>query len=135
MYKTVNYDGEIRASASKKTAKANIKLWLSNKPTFKINNLKINEYFNNSICKLVIFNVFDILKYSNFSIDAKVYGGGLTSQAYALRLAIIKCILSLNKELKKVFRDHGYVTTDCRSVERKKYGLAKARKSFQYSKR
>ncbi len=62
-------------------------------------------------------------------------GGGLSSQAGAIRLGIARALVKMNEEFKKVLKKAGLLTRDPRMVERKKYGQIKARKRFQYSKR
>ncbi len=81
-------------------------------------------------------SAFKAIRYYKFGVVAKTFGGGSVSQAYALRLALVKCVLGLTSKAKRAFRNCGYIITDCRVVEcTKKYGYAKARKSFQFSKR
>jgi small subunit ribosomal protein S9 len=64
-----------------------------------------------------------------------VYGGGVTGQAEAIRLAITRALVEINEENKAVLKPHGLLTRDPRMVERKKFGQKKARKKFQFSKR
>ncbi len=87
------------------------------------------------MCRSIVMCAFKTIRYYKFDVIAKTFGGGYVAQAYALRSALVKCVLGLASEAKLAFRNCGYVTTDCRVVERKKYGRAKARKSFQFSKR
>lgn len=68
-------------------------------------------------------------------IDCRVSGGGLAGQAGAVSLAISRCLLVLDPDLRPALRRNGYLTRDAREVERKKYGQPKARKKFQFSKR
>ena len=70
-----------------------------------------------------------------YTIQAKVAGGGVTSQASALRHGIARALVVLDESLKKQLRQHGLLTRDARIKERKKYGLKRARKAQQYSKR
>ena len=70
-----------------------------------------------------------------FDIIANVKGGGLTGQAGAMRLGISRALVKYDEELKSVLRMHGFLTRDPREKERKKYGLAGARKRYQFSKR
>lgn len=72
---------------------------------------------------------------TKFDVKVNVDGGGITGQAEAIRLAISKALVEINTEYKPGLRRHGLVTRDPRMVERKKYGRAKARKRFQFSKR
>ena len=70
-----------------------------------------------------------------YSVQAQVYGGGVTSQAGALRHGIARALAVLDGNLKGVLRKHGLLTRDARIKESKKYGLKRARKAPQYSKR
>lgn len=71
----------------------------------------------------------------NFDINVNVYGGGVTGQAEAVRLAIARAMCELNEENRGVLKPEGLLTRDPRMVERKKFGQKKARKKFQFSKR
>lgn len=70
-----------------------------------------------------------------YSVQAQVYGGGITSQAAAVRHGISRALAVLDENLKPVLRKHGLLTRDARIKESKKYGLQRARKAQQYSKR
>jgi len=70
-----------------------------------------------------------------FDIVATVHGGGVTGQAGALRLGIARALVEYNGELRKPLKTEGLLTRDARAKERKKYGMAGARKRFQFSKR
>ncbi len=70
-----------------------------------------------------------------FDIKINAYGGGVTGQAEAIRLAITRALVSINEENKTVLKPEGLLTRDPRMVERKKFGQKKARKKFQFSKR
>jgi small subunit ribosomal protein S9 len=70
-----------------------------------------------------------------FDILATVAGGGVSGQAGALRLGIARALVEYNTELRKRLKDEGLLTRDARAKERKKYGMAGARKRFQFSKR
>jgi len=72
---------------------------------------------------------------TTFDIKAKVFGGGITGQAEAIRLAITRAVVALNEETRTVLKPEGLLTRDPRMVERKKFGQKKARKKFQFSKR
>ena len=72
---------------------------------------------------------------SAYDIKINVYGGGVTGQAEAIRLAITRALVAINEENKAVLKPEGLLTRDPRMVERKKFGQKKARKKFQFSKR
>jgi len=71
----------------------------------------------------------------NFDVVVTVNGGGTTGQAEAIRLGISRALIKNDPNLKKQLKGEGYLTRDSRKVERKKYGQAKARKRYQFSKR
>ena len=71
----------------------------------------------------------------NFDIKVNVYGGGVTGQAEAVRLALSRAMCELNEENRSILKPEGLLTRDPRMVERKKFGQKKARKKFQFSKR
>ncbi|AZJ33401.1 MULTISPECIES: 30S ribosomal protein S9 [Tenacibaculum] len=70
-----------------------------------------------------------------YDVKVNVYGGGVTGQAEAIRLAITRALVAINEENKAVLKPEGLLTRDPRMVERKKFGQKKARKKFQFSKR
>ena len=70
-----------------------------------------------------------------YDIDATIHGGGITGQAGALRLGISRALIALDPELAPALKEAGFLTRDSREKESKKYGLKKARKAPQYSKR
>ena len=71
----------------------------------------------------------------SFDIKVNVFGGGVTGQAEAIRLAITRALVSIDEETRAVLKPEGLLTRDPRMVERKKFGQKKARKKFQFSKR
>ena len=72
---------------------------------------------------------------TSYDIKVNVFGGGVTGQAEAIRLAITRALVSINEEHKAILKPEGLLTRDPRMVERKKFGQKKARKKFQFSKR
>ena len=71
----------------------------------------------------------------NFDVKINVYGGGVTGQAEAVRLALSRAMCELDEENRSILKPEGLLTRDPRMVERKKFGQKKARKKFQFSKR
>lgn len=104
-------------------------------------NIQVNRKdFNNYFHRLALTNAVQMpLKLvgleNKFDIIATVRGGGLSSQANAISLGIVRAILSYDAKYKFLFKKEKLTTRDSRVVERKKYGRAGARKKFQYSKR
>ena len=113
------------------------KVWLK-KGTGKIyvNGKNYENYFKRSNHKMQILRPFEITNQSaSFDVRSKVIGGGLSGQAGALVHGISRALLKFDETLKSSLRKEKLTTRDSRSVERKKPGKAKARKSFQFSKR
>jgi small subunit ribosomal protein S9 len=123
------------ATGRRKTSTARV--WLSpgeGKRT--VNGRPLQEYFPRTALHLVIEEPFAALPgESNFDVVATVRGGGLTGQAGAIRLGISRALVEYDEALRKTLRGAGLLTRDPREKERKKYGLAGARKRYQFSKR
>ncbi|HDP98617.1 MAG TPA: 30S ribosomal protein S9 [bacterium] len=101
-----------------------------------VNNKPVLEHFKRETLKMIIEQPMEKTEtMEKFDIIATVVGGGLTGQAGALRLGISRALLKFDEELKPILRANGFLTRDPREKERKKYGLAGARKRFQFSKR
>ena len=103
---------------------------------FKLNGRTIEEYFPNKVHQQLIREPFVTLeKVDQFDVLASLRGGGITGQAGALRLAIARALIELEPDDRPPLKKAGFLTRDPRVKERKKYGLKKARKAPQYSKR
>lgn len=101
-----------------------------------INSKPDTEYFGRSALRLVLLQPMEVTgNVGKFNIVASVFGGGSAAQAYAIRHALARALLALNPDYKKPLNRNGFLTRDSREVERKKYGLRKARKRSQFSKR
>ena len=101
-----------------------------------INKKALNEYFPSAILQYVVKQPLALLGVEEkYDIKVNLDGGGFTGQSQALRLAISRALVKVNAEDKKNLKDHGFLTRDSRSVERKKPGQPKARRRFQFSKR
>ncbi|MFA5392248.1 MAG: 30S ribosomal protein S9 [Candidatus Paceibacterota bacterium] len=101
-----------------------------------INDKTLEQYFPLlSMQNKVLFPFKEVNLENNFFISIKVKGGGTTGQAEAIRLGISRCLAQINEKIKPLLREKGLLTRDSRVVERKKYGLKKARKSPQWHKR
>ncbi len=125
----------MRASGLKKTARARAALTLSDKLIIMINGLSYSDAFEDAFCQSLVLSVFEAIRCFKFQVRAVASGGGKVAQAYAVRAAIAKCVLALNPSVRRALKWYGLLTADCRRVERKKCGLAKARRAFQFSKR
>ena len=103
---------------------------------FKLNGRTLESYFPNKVHQQLIREPFVTLeKDGQFDVIASLTGGGITGQAGALRLAIARALISLTPDDRPTLKRAGFLTRDPRVKERKKYGLKKARKAPQYSKR
>ena len=103
---------------------------------FKLNGRTLSEYFPNKLHQQLIREPLVTLdRVGSYDIVALLHGGGVTGQAGALRLAIARALVVLDEDDRAVLRKAGFMTRDPRAKERKKYGLKKARKAPQYSKR
>ncbi len=101
-----------------------------------INNKNIDEYFGLETLKVIVrqpLTVTDTL--SKYDVICKVVGGGYTGQAGAIRHGIARALNEANAEFRPALKSNGFLTRDSRMKERKKYGLKKARRAPQFSKR
>lgn len=125
-------------SGGRKTAKASVQLVPSQSGTTMIVNGKpASDYFqNNAVFLQNILTPSDIVKTeSTYEFHISVQGGGLSAQAQAIRLALSKAFVELFPDYRTSFKKPGFLTRDARIKERRKYGLKKARKAPQFSKR
>ena len=103
---------------------------------FEVNRQPLLDYFKRETLKMIIEQPLEKTEtLGKFDIIATVKGGGLTGQAGALRLGISRALLKYDADLRPILKANGYLTRDPREKERKKYGLAGARKRYQFSKR
>ena len=101
-----------------------------------VNGKSIKDYFSRPVLQMIINQPFEIIQSEGvYDIKATVKGGGLSGQAGALRHGISKALSLYDTGLRPALKKIGFLTRDSRVVERKKSGLAKARKSYQFSKR
>ena len=101
-----------------------------------VNGKKMIEYFKKQNLQIAVFRPLTLVKRENeFDVKCLVKGGGLTGQAGAIIHGISRAIVLFEPELKPALKKQKFTTRDSRSVERKKYGRRKARRSFQFSKR
>ena len=101
-----------------------------------MNGKEPKEYF--TLARLVasaLAPLTDLKLGGSYDVSAKVSGGGIHAQAEAIRLGLARAIIATNPEWKKILRASGFLTRDSRMVERKKYGLLKARRRPQWAKR
>lgn len=124
------------AVGRRKTATARVKLTPAAKNTITVNGKPADEYFKTLERQTVARDPLHLEEVTGtFEVVAKVTGGGISSQAEAVRHAIARAIEKGNANLRKPLKTAGFLSRDPRSVERKKPGLRKARKRPQWSKR
>ena len=123
--------------ATGRRKKSIAKVWLKKgSGIIHVNGKKMVDYFKKPNLQIAIFRPLNIVKReSEFDVRCTVKGGGLTGQAGAIILGISRAILLFEPDLKSILKKEKLTTRDSRSVERKKPGRKKARKSFQFSKR
>jgi small subunit ribosomal protein S9 len=101
-----------------------------------VNGKDLLDYFRRETLKMDIEQPFEVTEtLGKFDLTASVIGGGLSGQAGAVRLGIARALMVYSEDFRPVLRRGGFVTRDPREKERRKYGLAKARKRYQFSKR
>lgn len=126
---------ETLATGRRKTAVASIRL-RKGKGAIDINGRTIDEYFPLEIQRKTIFSPLEKLGgNSGYDMIIRVRGGGIEAQAIAIRLGLARALVKNDSNMRHDLKVLGYLTRDSRKKERKKYGLAGARKRFQFSKR
>ncbi len=103
---------------------------------YKLNGRTLENYFPNKVHQQMINEPFVLLERAEqYDVIARLHGGGTSGQAGALRLAIARALQDIEADDRPALKKAGFLTRDARIKERKKYGLKKARKAPQYSKR
>lgn len=124
----------VKATGRRKTAVARVRLH-DGSGSFAINGRSLDEFFPQAYGMRVRepFDVADLA--GRYDVQATVHGGGVTGQSDALRLGIARALVELDPELRPALKKAGMLRRDDRKVERKKYGLRKARRAPQFTKR
>jgi len=130
-------DNKNRAYATGKRKQSIARVWLKKgNGNFSINGKTIENYFSRPVLQMIINQPLEVIQSTeDYDIIATVKGGGLSGQAGALRHGISKALSLYDIGLRPTLKKIGFLTRDSRVVERKKAGLAKARRSYQFSKR
>ncbi|WP_139956859.1 30S ribosomal protein S9 [Flavicella sediminum] len=119
----------------RKTAVARVYL-SDGKGNITVNNRSFEDYFTTSTLRYKVQQPLMLTEHvESFDIKVNVFGGGVTGQAEAIRLAISRALCEIDADYRLVLKPEGLLTRDPRMVERKKFGQKKARKKFQFSKR
>ncbi|HUH08279.1 MAG TPA: 30S ribosomal protein S9 [Egibacteraceae bacterium] len=119
----------------RKTSVARVRL-VAGTGQFKLNGRPLEDYFPVETVRALVLEPFQVTETEGaFDVIARIHGGGVTGQAGALRHGIARALEGEDSELRPPLKKAGLLTRDARKTERKKYGLKKARKAPQYSKR
>ena len=135
--KKIKLDFKDSKYATGRRKKSIAKVWLKKgSGNIYVNGKKITDYFKKQNLQIAIFNPIALVKRENeFDVRCSVKGGGLTGQAGAITHGIARALVEFDPNLKQTLKKEKLTTRDSRTVERKKYGYKKARRSFQFSKR
>ena len=126
-----------RSYATGRRKESIARVWIRpGKGEIQVNGKKVVQYFARPVLRMLITQPFLVAdRYNQFDVFCTVNGGGLSGQAGALRHGISRALTYYEPDLRSILKVAGFLTRDSRAVERKKYGQAKARRSFQFSKR
>ncbi|MBI5816837.1 MAG: 30S ribosomal protein S9 [Candidatus Yonathbacteria bacterium] len=126
----------ISAIGRRKTSVARVRITESSKNSFSINEKELTAYFPTKELQIIVAEAFEKSKVpTKFHVEGRLYGGGIHSQAEALRHGISRALVAYDLELRKRLKKLGFLKRDPRMKERRKFGLKKARKAPQWSKR
>ena len=130
-------DDKQRSYATGKRKNSIARVWLKKgEGNISINGKSIKEYFSRPVLQMIVMQPLEVIQSTTgYDIMATVKGGGLSGQAGALRHGISKALSIYDIGFRSALKKVGFITRDSRVVERKKSGLAKARRSYQFSKR
>ena len=124
-----------QGTGRRKESIARVRL-MAGKGEVTVNGKKLDEYFGSDILKVIVNQPFAVTNtVAKYDVVVKVVGGGLTGQAGAIRHGIARALNEANAEFRPALKAAGLLTRDPRMKERKKYGMKKARKAPQFSKR
>jgi small subunit ribosomal protein S9 len=124
----------IEAVGRRKTSTSRVRIF-EGEDGFMVNQKPVNEYFKIERFRETALAPLNLLKIKNIFVSAKVLGGGIMAQAEAIRHGLSRALVKYNADFKKILKNAGFLTRDPRMVERKKYGLKKARRAPQWQKR
>ena len=126
----------IEGIGRRKESVARVRITEAKETSLLVNDQPVNEFFKTEIQRKTAMQALTDLEIENkFSITAKVKGGGAASQAESVRLGMARALVEFNEELRKELKKEGFLKRDPRAKERRKFGLKKARKAAQWSKR
>jgi len=127
----------IEGIGRRKTASARVRLTPAKETTIVINDKKLEDYFQSLAQQQMVTSILttENAGIEHYTITVKIGGGGLSSQAEAVRLGIARALVEEKLDRRSIFKPLGFLKRDQRAVERKKFGLRKARRAPQWSKR
>jgi len=127
----------IEGVGRRKTASARVRLTPAKETTIVVNEKSLTDYFQNEAFEKDVMSVLKTEEagVGDYTITVKVSGSGLSAQSEAVRLGIARALVKEKADRRSILKPLGFLKRDPRSVERKKFGLKKARKSSQWSKR
>lgn len=127
----------IEGIGRRKTASARVRLTPAKETTVTVNDKSLSDYFQNEAFEATVMSVLNVAEAAveHYTITVKVSGSGLSAQSEAVRLGIARALVKEKASRRLVFKPLGFLKRDQRSVERKKFGLRKARRRPQWSKR
>src|ERR1700748_1255368 len=126
-----------RSYATGRRKESTARVWIRpGKGEITVNGKRVVQYFARPVLRMLLTQPFLVAdRYNQFDVFCTVTGGGLSGQAGAVRHGISRALTYYEPDLRGILKVAGFLTRDSRAVERKKYGKAKARRSFQFSKR
>ena len=130
---TAKTEKYIEGIGRRKESVARVRITPASKTSFVINDKTIADYFKTETLQKIVKEALD--EKGDFTVTVKVVGGGVNSQAESVRLGIARALIKSNIELRKDLKSKGFLKRDPRVKERRKFGLKKARKAAQWSKR
>ncbi|AFV02883.1 MULTISPECIES: 30S ribosomal protein S9 [Dehalobacter] len=126
---------QYQGTGRRKNAVARVRL-LAGNGKYTINDRDLSEYFGKKTLEMIVQQPLEVTEtLGKYDLIARVHGGGTTGQAGALRMGIARALLKADESLRPALKRAGFLTRDPRMKERRKYGLKKARKAPQFSKR
>ena len=124
-----------QGTGRRKESIARVRL-MAGKGNITVNGKTLDEYFGTEILKVIVNQPFAVTNtVGKYDVVVKVVGGGFTGQAGAIRHGLSRALLQVSEENRAILKKSGFLTRDSREKERKNYGLKKARKAPQFSKR
>ncbi len=136
MHKPIKVNKEnYRGTGRRKSATARVYLMVGT-GRFVVNDRALEEFIPRETLRMVVHQPLEVTNTTGkFDVYVNVKGGGISGQSGAIRHGLSRALLEFNPDFRPILKSHGFLTRDARRVERKKYGLHKARRAHQFSKR